>query len=67
MSDKFYQVVDWDGDPVWDHTSDQKLASLEAAIKYAEKKARDRDADLFVTAAIKRVGPAKAPMQVVDL
>lgn len=67
MSDKFYQVVDEDGDPVWDLPSDQKHATLEAAIKYAEKKARDRDVDLFVTAAIKRVGPAKTPMQVVDL
>lgn len=67
MSDKFYQVVDEDGDSVWDHISDQKLFTLEAAIKFAEKKARDRDTDLFVTVAIKRIGPAKAPMQVVDL
>jgi hypothetical protein len=67
MSDKFYQVVDDDGDCVWDNTSDQKLATLEAALKLAERKARDREAEMYVTVTIKRIGPAKAPLQIVDL
>lgn len=67
MDKKFYQVVDDEFDVRYKRSGDKSFQTLEEALKAADQYARETESDIYITVAIKRVGPSKAPLEIVDL
>lgn len=65
--EKFYQVVDDEYDVRYRRANDKSFPTLELALKAADSYARETEADVYITVSIKRVGPSKAPLEVVDI